>query len=74
MRESVFILSYIQFCSYMKLMSFCCLANIYWSDSKMTPISYDYITEYMKKWKHILAWYDVAKNSKMRTFILLVEF
>ena len=37
MRESVFILSCIQYCSYMKLMSFC----------KMTPISYDYITEYI---------------------------
>ena len=47
MRDSVFILSCIQYCSYMKLMSFCCLNNIYWSNSKMTPISYDYIMEYM---------------------------
>ena len=23
--------------------------NVYWSNSKMTPISYDYITEYMTK-------------------------
>ena len=29
MRESVFILSCIQYCSYMKLVSFCCLTNIY---------------------------------------------
>ena len=47
MRESVFILSFIQHCSYMKLTSFCCLTNIYWSNSKVTPISYDYIMEYM---------------------------
>ena len=39
-------------------MSFCCLTNIYWSNSKMTPKSYDYITEYMTKWKHSLAWYE----------------
>ena len=42
MRESVFISSCIQNGSYMKLMSFCLLTNIYWSNSKMTPISYDY--------------------------------
>ena len=40
----------------------------------MTPISYDYITEYMTKWKHLLAWYDVAINSTMKTYILLVKF
>ena len=55
MRDSVFILSCIQYCSYMKLMSFCCLTNIYWSNSKMTPISYDYIMEYMTKREHYLA-------------------
>ena len=27
----------------------------------MTPISYDYIMEYMTKWEHSLACYDVAK-------------
>ena len=48
MRESVFILSCIKYCSYMKLMSFCCLINIYWSNSKMTSKT---------KWKHSLAWY-----------------
>ena len=47
----------------MKLMSFFFLTNIYWSNSKMTPISYDYIMEYMTKWEHSLAWYDVAINS-----------
>ena len=55
MQDSVFILSCIQYCSYMKLMSFCCLTNICWSNSKMTPISYDYIMEYMTKWEHNLA-------------------
>ena len=34
MQESVFILSCIQYCSYMKLMSFCCLTNIFWSTLK----------------------------------------
>ena len=29
----------------------------------MTPISYDYIMEYMTKREHFLAWYDVAINS-----------
>ena len=37
----------------------------------MTSLSYDYITEYMKKWKLSLAWYDVAINSTMHTCILL---
>ena len=69
MRESVFILSCDQYCSYMKLMSFCCLTNIYWWNSKMTPISYDYDTEYMAKWEYSLAWYDVAINSTMKTCI-----
>ena len=55
MRDSVFILSCIQYCSYMKLMAFCYLTNIYWSNSKMTPISYDYIMEYMTKREHYLA-------------------
>ena len=40
MRQSVFILSGIQYCRYMKWMSFFCLANIYCS--KLTPILYDY--------------------------------
>ena len=35
----------------------------------MTPISYDYITEYMTKWKHPIAWYDVAINSTRFNFI-----
>ena len=55
MRDSVFILSCIQYCSYMKFMSFCCLTNLYWSNSKMTPISYDYIMEYITKREHYLA-------------------
>ena len=37
-------------------------------NSKITPISYDYITEYVTKW------YDVAINSTMKTCILLVKF
>ena len=45
MRDSVFILSRIQYCSYIKL---------------MTPLSYDYIMENMTKYEHCLAWYDVA--------------
>ena len=55
MRDSVFIFSCIQYCSYMKLMSFCSSTNIYWSNSKITPISYDYIMEYMTKREHYLA-------------------
>ena len=37
----------------------------------MTSISYDYITEYMTKWKLSPVWYDVALNSTMHTCILL---
>ena len=48
--------------------------NTYWPNSKMTSISYDYITEYMTKWKHFLAWYDVAINSTIHTCILLDKF
>ena len=55
-------------------MSFCCLTNIYWSNSKMTSISYNYNTKYTTKWKHSLAWYDVAINNKMKTCILLFSF
>ena len=55
-------------------MSFCCLTNIYWPNSKMTYIPYDYITEYMTKLKQSLAWYDVAINSTMNTSILLDKF
>ena len=68
------ILSCTQYCSYMKLMSFCCLTNIYWSNSKMTLISYDYIKEYMTKQEHYLAWYDVAINKTIKTCILLYKF
>ena len=64
----------IQYCSYMKLMSFCCLTNIYWSNCKMTPISYDYIVEYMTKREHYLTWYDVAINRTIKTCILLNKF
>ena len=53
---------------------FCCLTNVYWSNSKMTSILYDYIREYMTKWKQCLAWYDVAINSTMHTCILLDKF
>ena len=35
----------------------------------MKPISYDYIMEYMTKWEHFLAWYDVAINSTIKTCI-----
>ena len=47
---------------------------IYLSNSKMTSISYDFITECMTKWKHSLAWYDVAINSTINTCILLDRF
>ena len=30
-----------QYCKFMKLMSFCCLTNIYWTNSKMTNIILD---------------------------------
>ena len=40
----------------------------------MTPISYDYIKEYMTKWEHSLAWYDVAINSTIKTCIQLYKF
>ena len=36
-------------CSYMKLMSFCCLTNIYWSNSKMTAIKYDNINIWLQE-------------------------
>ena len=55
-------------------MSFCCLANRYWSNSKMTSISYNYNTYYTAKCKHALALYDVAINSTMHTCILLEKF
>ena len=55
-------------------MSFCCLTERYWSNSKMTSISYNYNTEYTTKWKHSLAWYDVSINSKIKTCILLYKF
>ena len=37
-------------------------------------LPYDYITEYMTKWKQSFAWYDVAINSTMNTCILLDKF
>ena len=40
----------------------------------MTSIPYGYITEYMTKWKQSLAWYDVAINSTMHTYILMDKF
>ena len=41
----------------------------------MTSISYDNITEYMTKWKHILSHgTNVAINSTMSTCILLEKF
>ena len=46
---------------------------IYWSNSKMASILYDYITEYMKN-GNSLAWYDVALNTTMNTCILLDKF
>ena len=39
----------------------------------MTSISYDYITEYMTKWKLSFTWYDVAIKSTMHTCILPTE-
>ena len=44
------------------------------ANSKMTSISYDYITEYMTKWKLSPAWYDEAINSTIHTYILLEKF
>ena len=54
-------------------MSFCCLTYIYiyWSNSKMTPIIYDYTIECMAKREHYLEWYDVAINRIIKTYILL---
>ena len=48
--------------------------NIYWYNSKMTPISYNYNTEYTTKWKHFAEWYDVAINNTRKTCSLLVKF
>ena len=47
--------------------SFCCFTNRYWSNSKMTSISYNYNTEYTTKFEDSLAWYDVAINSTIET-------
>ena len=44
------------------------------SNSKMTPISYNYNTKYTTKLKHALALYDVAIDSTMNTCILLDTF
>ena len=46
---SVFTLSCIQYCSYIKWISFRCFTNIYWSNGKMTPVLYNYNTEYTTK-------------------------
>ena len=43
------ILSCIPLCNHMVGVSFCSLTNRYWSDSKMTSISYNYNTEYTTK-------------------------
>ena len=48
MRQSVFTLSCIQYCSYIKWVSFCFLTNIDWSNGKITPILYNYNTAYYK--------------------------
>ena len=61
-------------CCYIKLMSYCCLTNMYWSNSKTTPVLYNYKTEYTTKWKHSTEWYDVAINSTIKTCSLLVKF
>ena len=58
----------------MKWMSFCCLTSRYCWNSKMTSISYYYITEYMTNWKQSLTWYDVAIKSTMNTCFLLDKF
>ena len=58
----------------MKWMSFCCLTDIFWSNSKMTPILYNYNTDYTTKCKHSAEWYDLTKNSTMKTYCLLVKF
>ena len=71
MRESVLVLSCIPSCNHMIWVSFCCLTNRYWSNSKMTSISYNYNTEYTTKWKHYLAWYDVVISYSTLSFKLL---
>ena len=43
----------------------------YWSNSKITSISYNYNTKYTTKCKHALALYDVAINSTMHICILM---
>ena len=50
-----------------KWMSFCCLTNTYWSNSKMTTVLYNYNTVYRTKLKHSAEWYDIAINSTMKT-------
>ena len=74
MRDSVFILSCIAYCNHMKWMTFCCLTNRYWSNSKITSIPYNYNTEYTTKCNYALALYGVAINSTMHTCILLDKF
>ena len=50
------------------------LTYIYWSNSKMAPISYNYNTEYTTKWKDYVERNDVAINSTIKPCILLVKF
>ena len=71
--ETVFLFCHV-FRSHMKWMSFRCLTNRYWSNSKMTSISNNYNTKYTTKWKHALALYGVAINCTMHTCILLDNF
>ena len=54
--------------------SFCCLTNRYWSNSKMKSISYNYNTEYTTKWKHYFAWYDVAINRTIKPVFYCIIF
>ena len=58
----------------MKWMLFLLFDQYLLAKVKMTSISYDYIIEYMTKWKLSHAWYDVFINSTMHTCILLEKF
>ena len=51
-----------------------CHKIMYWSNSKTTPILYNYNTEYTTKRKHSAEWYDVAINSRMKICSPLVKF
>ena len=70
-QQCVFILSCIQYCNYIIWVSFCCLTNIYWTNSKMTSI---FITTIPNAWQNKNNLPYVAINTTRNTCGTLVSF